>query len=110
MVSEQGIAGGSQLMDASTEVVFHDPVLVKGDSGGRSATVDAPGRYRARVFLSPPPTCVVCPGMMSARQLRFPLREAKPMFPYSINQAVRLAGGSSLSFWKTSPNELIACS
>ena len=30
---------------------------------------------------------------MSERQLRFPLREANPMFPYSINQAVRLGLG-----------------
>mgnify|MGYP004086194199 CR=1 FL=1 len=28
----------------------------------------------------------------------------------SDSQAVRLAGGSSLSFWKTSPKELTACS
>ena len=53
MVAKQGIAGGFATDDVSPEPVFHDPVLVKGDSGWRTASVDVPGRDRSRVFLSP---------------------------------------------------------
>ena len=55
-------------------------------------------------------TGIDCPGRRSACQLRCPSFDEKPKFAYSITKLTRQAGGSSLSFWKTSPNELIDCS
>ena len=50
------------------------------------------------------------PGRRSACQVRWPSFDEKPKLAYSITQLTRQAGGSSLSFWKTSPSEVTDCS
>jgi hypothetical protein len=42
--------------------------------------------------------------------VRWPSFEENPKLAYSMTQATRAAGGSSLSFWNTSPNEVTDCS